>query len=529
MPKTTLILLIFGLLISACSPQSPQNQVTPTLTSSHTPTAKSTKTSIPTQVPLTPTLLPTPTPTPTLKPLPFRFNLQGYRNFAILRNDFPGITTLKGDRSISLISSNLSPDGNLLALAGCWGSIGSNGKCETRKSGFLFLVDTNTGDVTDEIPLGSRWPGDIAFTPDGTKLLVSTDDYKIYFWDLQTKTESKVFLDLAYSGATRYPDVAFSPDGANFAVVIKDTLFVWDLKGKVKFKVPAYPGIFTAGLTYSPQGTSIAMFSTGRTGIDLFDASTGELIHKFPLENINGISFSPDGRFLSGYSYDKNVVRVWNLIDYKSIAEIDTGVLISSIAFSPDSDILLVNGIRDVEGKDDYSKIAKLYKTEDWSFLDDLYSFFLEGKVSFSQNGEKMAIVQSGLISIWGEPDASLLVGADIVKKFQLALSQGNYDKAAALFMVDESSADSLKALGLDLNDLQGSLEQLCASQTIYCYPVKEIVMMGHDWEDSIYLVRLESPSGDTFASPNGSKVIYLYLKSDENGNQKIINLPIDN
>ena len=439
------------------------------------------------------------------------------------------MTTLMGNRSISLISSNLSPDGNLMALAGCWGSIGSNGKCETRKSGFLFLVDTNSGDVTDEIPLGSRWPGDIAFTPDGSKLLVTTDDYKVYLWDLQTKTESKIFLDLSYSGATRYPDVAISPDGATLAVVIKDTLFVWDLQGKVKFQVPAYPGIYTAGLSYNPQGASIAMFSMDRTGIDLFDASTGKLIHKFPLVNIGGISFSPDGRYLAGYSYDKHVVSVWNLSDDKIVAEIDTGVFISSIAFSPDSDILLVSGIRQLEEKDDYSKIAKLYKTEDWSFLDDLYSFFLEGKISFSQNGEKMAIVQSGLVSIWGEPDASLLAGAEILKKFQLALSQGNYDKAAALFMVDKYLADSLSALGLDLNDLQGSLEKLCVSQTIYCFPVKDIVMMGHDWEDSIYLVRLESPSGDTFTSPNGAQVIHLYVKSDESGNLKIINLPIEN
>lgn len=529
MVKSTLFLLIFTIFISACNPQSTQNLQTqptasplPSATLSSTPT----QTATPTQIPPTPTN--PPTPTPTLSPEPVRFNLQGYQKIAILRDNFPGISALKGDRLITIISSSLSPDGNLIAIAGCWGQIMSNGNCETRRSGFLFVVDTNTGDVTSEIPLGSRWPGNIAFTPDGSKLLVTTDDYKVFFWDLQTNKESKTIIDLAYSGATRYPDVSISPDGANLAVVLKDTLYVWDFSGKVKFHVPAYPGIYNAGLSYSPSGTSIAMFSMGRTGIDLLDASTGKLIHKFSLEKIGGISFSPDGKYIAGFNYDKNIVTVWDLVDNNKIAEIETGVFISSITFSPESDILLVGGFHPLNEKDDYSKIAKLYKTADWTFLDDFYSPFFEGKIKFSQNGEKMAIVESGGVAIWGEPDASLLAGINIVKKFQLALSQGKYKEAADLFMVDEYASDSLASHGLDLNDVPGSFERLCTAQTIFCYPVRDIVRIGHDWDYMVYLVHLESPSGGTFTGPKGSTVIYIYVKTDESGNHKITSLPIE-
>jgi hypothetical protein len=38
---------------------------------------------------------------------------------------------------------------------------------------------------------------------------------------------------------------------------------------------------------------------------------------------------------------------------------------------------------------------------------------------------------------------------------------------AAALFMVDELEVDYLSEIGVDVNDLAGSFERLCESQTI--------------------------------------------------------------
>ena len=75
--------------------------------------------------------------------------------------------------------------------------------------------------------------------------------------------------------------------------------------------------------------------------------------------------------------------------------------------------------------------------------------------------------------SIWGMPDAKLLSGFDVVKQFQTALHDGDYAKAASLYVVDERETEFLLEMGIDPKNLAGSFETLCADQAIFCHPVK--------------------------------------------------------
>jgi hypothetical protein len=102
-------------------------------------------------------------------------------------------------------------------------------------------------------------------------------------------------------------------------------------------------------------------------------------------------------------------------------------------------------------------------------------------------------------------------------------LSTGDFDSAALLFDATSGAMDYLADQGFDANDVTGSLEGLCAAQLIFCSPVKELVLMGYDWEDMVYMVRLEGPSGEGFTSPKGATIIYMYLLVGVDGQPRLI------
>jgi hypothetical protein len=524
MLKNSLFFLVIVLILVGCSAPAPQAQSSPSPVAAISPTLTQTPDPSPsptlTRIPPTETLPPTPTP----QPAPLSFDLNSFHQFSILKDHFEGLSEYTGDKNYTVIFSSFSPSGDAFALSACWGSLSSTGKCDTQKSGFLVVVDAITGAIISDIPMDNSWPGNTAFSPDGSQLYVTTTYQSVFAWDIGTNSLSKTFLEQAYDGSTIYPDIAVTPDGNTLAAVVNDQLYVWDSTGKLLYQKPAYQGRYSAGLALSGDGSLLSVYAENLAGVKVLQVSDGALVQNFMLDSLGGISISPDGRLLAGYSYDNYTVEVWNLQTGENEAEITPDLYISSLTFSPESDLLIISGISNqLASEDDYMTIANLYEIKSWTRVDNLYSFFLEGKVQFSADGTKMAIFQSGLTSIWGEPDDKLLAGFELLNNFQLALSQAKYAEVASMFALDEYNTEYLVDLGLDANDIPGSLERLCDSQAFMCYPVKELVMMGYDWDSLVYLVRIEDPSGGYVLGPQGGQIFQVTLGLDKDGQPVII------
>lgn len=529
-----LILLIF---VTACAPVNlpASTQILPTVLADRIVTAALTEqeqmapsaTMQPTTaIPPTATLQPTAVPTFVPTPMPALFDRAGFRQFAITRSYFPGFLDYLRERSYSKISSALSPDGNLIAISACWGSMDNYWNCETRKSGFLVVIDTNTGDLLTEIPLGEGWPGPLAFTPDGKSLLYSTDENKVVLWDLSTNKPDLTLINLTAKGSTIYPDVAVAPDGRSYAAVINSTLYVWNRSGEILLQTPAYQSWASAALSYSADGSRLVVFSPNRTGVDVYETSGWKMKDRFNLNKIRDASISPDGHLLAGINPLDNTAVVWDVDTGERLAELDPGLQANSVNFNPAGDLLIISGMGNLDHEDGYSTIGTVYETRTWSHLDNLYSFSDNGKVEFNRDGSRMAVFSSRFPTIWELPDAQLQEGFDVVQQFQAALHTGDYAAAASLFEVDYWEVESLTEMGIDRNDLAGSFKRLCDAQAIFCQPVKELVLMGYDWEDMVYLVRLTASDGGIFSSPQGAQVIYIYLRPGMDGQPRIIYPP---
>ena len=75
----------------------------------------------------------------------------------------------------------------MMAVSACWGSMTNTMHCDSTGSGFLIVLNTDTGELIADIPLGVGWPGRTAFTADGTSLIYTTHERKVAMWNLSTE------------------------------------------------------------------------------------------------------------------------------------------------------------------------------------------------------------------------------------------------------------------------------------------------------------------------------------------------------
>ena len=99
-------------------------------------------------------------------------------------------------------------------------------------------------------------------------------------------------------------------------------------------------GHITGNITYSPDGTRLAMASS--IGIWIYDAHTGEELALLTghTEDVSGVLFSPDGSTLASWSLDYTV-RLWDVNTGEHLHTLTGhGLIVTSVSFSPDGSTL---------------------------------------------------------------------------------------------------------------------------------------------------------------------------------------------
>ncbi|MCI0554731.1 MAG: hypothetical protein L0287_27605, partial [Anaerolineae bacterium] len=200
-----------------------------------------------------------------------------------------------------ILDVTFSADGLRLASAGADGTV--------------VIWDAITGKELLTLPGNGNGIVNLAFSPDGTQLITSSDggfgfDPTVTMWNLNTKQQ--VFTT-ANQPAFIF-GLAFNKDGSRFATGAGDgVLRIWDTKtGKELLTLPGHTYTI-ADISFSADGKYIA--TAGFDGIaKLWDAETGKdlLTLTGHTDGISGVSFSPDGRRLATSS-DDGTVRVYLL------------------------------------------------------------------------------------------------------------------------------------------------------------------------------------------------------------------------
>jgi WD40 repeat protein len=161
------------------------------------------------------------------------------------------------------------------------------------------ILDVTSGRQIQVLRGPANSANDLAFSPDGTRLVAGCLDQTARVWDVATGRE--VFVLRGHTSPLTV--VAFSPDGARLAAGSMDrTVRIWDTTTGKEVLVLRGHAAIVASVNFSPDGRRIYSSSSDRT-IRIWDAETGrELGYLIPgpgsLFN-QFLACSPDGRRLA--------------------------------------------------------------------------------------------------------------------------------------------------------------------------------------------------------------------------------------
>jgi len=326
-------------------------QAPPTLPATRTAPALKT----PTRAPSIPTNTPAPKPTSSVA--------THYAQLAVLD---------KGGKQVAW-----SPDGKLLLLA----------------SDKIYIYDALTLKQTRMIDAGD-WVNGLAISPDGTVLAVIARDVKLY--DMTTGSQLRTLprTNISSGAASGY-FLAFSPDGKTLAVVIEETVKLFDVASGSETGTLVVKGAFA--IAFSPDGRTLASAGWG-SGLKLWDVVSGQQALSFGdmMLGTNRVAFLPKGNRLVSVAVSSDPIRLWDATDGRALQTFtghkDT---VNSLSFSPD-ERLMATASNDVT-----------IKVWDVASGDELQTLIGHTNgvqsVAFSPDGTRLAsTAQDGTTRLWG-------------------------------------------------------------------------------------------------------------------------------
>jgi len=178
----------------------------------------------------------------------------------------------------------------------------------------------------------------VALSPDG-KILAAVEGPNV---DLIQITDGNLIptQDVIQSNA----GVAFSPDGTTLLVSMFDnTARLWPLTDQgIKKSFETEKKNYLRAVAYSPDGTMVALEETYTGTVELRQVSDGSLIKSMQIGTSYGsgsLEFSPDGSYLAGALNDQ--IRLFQVEDGKAIKLFKGG---KGMAFSPDGTMIAGGG-----------------------------------------------------------------------------------------------------------------------------------------------------------------------------------------
>ena len=173
---------------------------------------------------------------------------------------------------------------------------------------------------------------------------------------------------------------------------------------------------FSRAVTWSPDSKKVAAGTGSGAPVHIYDVARGQQEASFGEYSIgvNGLAWSPDGRFLAGAILNpRYTLQIWDTATKSTLLLTDAGSGGLSLAWSPDSQLLAVasEGARSSKNPTPHGGIA-LYSVPSWAQVFTTSIPAIITGSSWSSDGKRLAFVADFLDA--QNMDASRLMILDI-------------------------------------------------------------------------------------------------------------------
>jgi hypothetical protein len=428
-----------------------------------------------------------------------------------------------GSDVVGIDDAAFNPDHSLLAVGGCINE--SRAGCNTgitNQAPFLFLFDTLTRQVSASIPIKKSTIFDLAFTPDGQKLVIAGRPFVIKIWDVATGHMERT-IDLAQPD-TIYPFFAISPDGKSLALSDSNDLRIIDfLSGKVIKEVPSGwgPPFFSA------DGSRLLMAGPHASySLAIYDTSSWKTTCQVDFSEQPNYGLSPDGTQFFSLVFDgQDDIQIWDADTCKEQSVITDLSDTWGAAYSPDGSHLYIGG---TEAETNRGGLI-LWDVQKKTNIDTLFTDDQVRQLVFSPDGERLVAYSTGTAGMWGPIPPEQTKQREMVVQFYDALAAGDYPRTADIFKVEESTVALWNLKGVDASDSAGVLAAACKSGILICLPVKELFPGGGEMytDTSIYMLELADADGSAYQFSYGTDTMLMLIRH-EDGTYSALSLPIN-
>lgn len=391
-----LYICLLLVLSSACVPE---RQRLPVATPRSTPETTATATLIASSP--TAALPPTPPPADAIRP-------ENLKQVRLLHQYWLAVATQASvdPYEMDISAAALSPDGAFLAVGGCSkpleedlrsGNIFCNGQDSANAGGipFLLILDANTEEEIAILPENEPETAiaDLAFTPDGEKLIYAVHPGTFAVWDM----DSGEVESILWEGETSTPTIAVSPDGRWIALKPTDQVLIWDTaRGEFVAELPAY---FRP--QFSADSSRIAVYREGE--FVLYETGTWAEVLRFGLTCDCVYALSPNLALLATSERtpaESQFIVIWDTSTGIQVQTLQASRgMTAFLVFSPDGSMLW---------RADHNGELVAWDPDERTFLAETIGgitpiFNLQG-FKFSNDGRYYLLYSDLLLGLYGLP-----------------------------------------------------------------------------------------------------------------------------